>query len=76
MTIGIGILASDGIVIAADSQTTSDIKGWHGKMSAIVLRDIEEAPDGSAVFTHEGGCVVTIATCQVQIQIPHAGARL
>ena len=56
MTIGIGLLAADGIVIAADSQMTSDIKSWRGKLSGIVSRDVDPRPDGTAIFSHQGGC--------------------
>jgi hypothetical protein len=61
MTIGIGVLSPDGIVVAADSQVTTDIKLWRGKMTAIVSREMTPNPDGSVVSSRQGGCTVAIA---------------
>lgn len=61
MTIGIGVLSSDGIVVASDSQVTTDIKLWRGKMVSLVSQNIAQQNDGSVLFSDRGGCAVAIA---------------
>jgi hypothetical protein len=61
MTIGVGILADDGIVFATDSQATTDIKSHHGKIAAVASQHFEQRPDGTVLLSHPGGCVVAVA---------------
>lgn len=61
MTIGVGILASDGVVIAGNSQISTEIKWMHGKVTGMFKRDVDPWPDGTALISHPGGLAITVA---------------
>jgi hypothetical protein len=70
VTIGIGMLASHGYVVAADSQlTTETIKKQHGKVASQWSRDVDPRPDGTALISNQGGMAICVAG------VPHFAFR-
>lgn len=76
MTIGVGILASNGLVVAADSQVTNaTMKTSHGKITGMVLRDIDTTDPNNVIFSNQGGFVVGMAG-QPSGYVIEAGRRM